>query len=415
MVLEGKTIVLGVSGGIAAYKACTLCSRLTQKGAGVRVVMTRSATKFVQPLTFQSLSRHQVYTDTFAEQDPSVIAHIDLADHADLILVAPATANIIGKLAGGIADDMLSTTLLATEAPIWMAPAMNGHMYAHPAVQDNMNKLKSWGVHFLEPGEGQLACGYVGRGRLAEPEQILERVERFFRDEQLPSAKNVQNRLAGQHAQWWQGKRLLVTAGPTREAIDPVRYLSNHSSGKMGYAVAETGAALGAEVTLVSGPTDLKDPPDIKVVRVTTTADMYQAVLNEFAKTDVVVKAAAVADYRPQHVSSQKIKKDEDRLQITLEKTEDILHALGQRKTDQILVGFAAETNDVEEHARQKMHKKNLDFIVANNVTEAGAGFGTETNIVTIFHRSGGKRALPLLKKEEVALELLKMVADYSG
>jgi phosphopantothenoylcysteine decarboxylase/phosphopantothenate--cysteine ligase len=408
-------IVLGVSGGIAAYKAATICSQLKQKGADVRVIMTKSATQFVQPLTFQTLSRHYVYTDTFDEADPAVVSHIDLADHADLFLISPATANIIGKLANGLADDMLSTTLLATEAPVWMAPAMNGHMLNHPAVQDNMRKLVERGVRMVSPGEGLLACGYVGKGRLAEPELIIAEVENYFRYPS-PSPSLAQSEMMtptpSSQDSWWKGKKILVTAGPTREEIDPVRYLSNYSSGKMGYAIAEMAVALGAKVTLVSGPVSLPAPEQVDLIAVSTTEEMYQAVLNKYDDMDVVIKAAAVADYQPTQVTEEKIKKTGDTLVLTLKKTKDILQSLGQLKKKQILVGFAAETNNVEEFALKKIEKKNLDFVVANNVTLEGAGFGTDTNVVTIYHSSGKKIELPLLNKKEVALQVLRTVAD---
>jgi phosphopantothenoylcysteine decarboxylase/phosphopantothenate--cysteine ligase len=411
MSLHGKLIVLGVSGGIAAYKAATICSQLKQKGADVRVIMTESATQFVQPLTFQTLSRHHVYIDTFEEADQSVVSHIDLADHADLFLISPATANIIGKLANGIADDMLSTTLLATEAPVWMAPAMNGHMLNHPAVQENINRLIGRGVRMLQPGEGQLACGYVGKGRLAEPEEIIAAVEAYFHSNGLtgtsssPAPKDV----------WWQGKKLLITAGPTREEIDPVRYLSNYSSGKMGYAIAQAAVELGAQVTLVSGPVSLTTPKGVNLIAVHSTEEMFEAVMNEYEQMDVVIKAAAVADYQPVQIEEIKIKKDDDTLVLNLKKTKDILLTLGQQKENQILVGFAAETDKLEEHALKKLKKKNLDFVVANNVTTEGAGFGTETNVVTIYSKSGETIVLPLMTKLEVAKQLLRTVAEANA
>ncbi|GAA0358858.1 bifunctional phosphopantothenoylcysteine decarboxylase/phosphopantothenate--cysteine ligase CoaBC [Bacillus horti] len=447
MSVKGKMIVLGVSGGIAAYKAATICSQLTQRGADVRVIMTESATKFIQPLTFQTLSRNHVYVDTFQEADASVVSHIDLADHADLFLIAPATANIIGKLANGLADDMLSTTLLATEAPIWMAPAMNGHMLEHPAVQQNITTLKSRGVGLLQPGEGQLACGYVGKGRLPDPEEIIGHVVSYFLQlsNQQKSAEidtnlsnpnqtafnqstsvasdfgsvssnaNISNTLNDDPstASWWKGKKLLVTAGPTREEIDPVRYLSNYSSGKMGFAIAEMAASLGAQVTLISGPVELATPAQVERVNVVSTEDMLQQVLSRYEETDVVIKSAAVADYTPIHVAEKKIKKAGESLLLELKKTQDILQTLGEQKKHQILVGFAAETNQVEEHARQKLKKKNLDFVVANDVTEEGAGFGTDTNIVTIYHRSGEKQELQKMSKSDVARKLLELVATY--
>lgn len=411
MSIQGKMIVLGVTGGIAAYKACHICSALKQKGADVRVIMTQSATKFVQPLTFQTLSRQHVYTDTFEEAEPSVVSHIDLADHADMFLVAPATANIIGKYALGLADDMLSTTLLATQAPVWMAPAMNGHMYEHAAVQHNLQLLKERGVHFLDPAEGQLACGYVGKGRLLEPELIVEHIENYFNklhtDVHQSSNDYVQS--------FWKNKKVVITSGPTQESIDPVRYLSNHSSGKMGHALAKVAGCLGAKVTLVTGPTHLQPPSGVDVVDVLSTDDMFEAVVSRFADSDVVIKAAAVADYKPVHVENKKIKKTDEQLMIQLTKTKDILAKLGEMKKDQLLIGFAAETNDVQQYALKKLTKKNLDFVVANNVLVEGAGFGTETNIVTIYDKTGEAFELPIMSKEKVANEILAFVANKSG
>ncbi|RTE08673.1 bifunctional phosphopantothenoylcysteine decarboxylase/phosphopantothenate--cysteine ligase CoaBC [Paenibacillus whitsoniae] len=394
--LQGKTIVLGVCGGIAAYKAAALTSKLTQAGATVRVIMTESAVQFVAPLTFQTLSRHHVFVDTFDEKDPSVVSHINLADSADLVLIAPATANMIGKLALGLGDDMLSTTLLATEAPIWVAPAMNVHMYANPAVQANMQTLASRGVRFIEPGEGQLACGYVGKGRLAEPEEIFAAVERFFAGEKKPLA----------------GKRVLVTAGGTVERLDPVRYLTNDSSGKMGYAIAEEAVRMGAQVTLVSGPTALSAPAGAQLVRVQSALDMREAVLSRLDAQDVVVKAAAVADYRPAEAATQKIKKKADTLTLQLVKNPDILQEIGTLKTHQFVIGFAAETENLDDYAMDKLNRKNCDLIVGNDVSQAGAGFGTDTNIVRIYDRSGLVQALSLRSKSEVARELLQLAAQ---
>lgn len=403
MSIQGKKIVLGVTGGIAAYKAAIICSQLKQRGADIKVIMTESATKFVQPLTFQTLSTNHVYTDTFLERDPSVVAHIDLADHTDLFLVAPATANLIAKLAHGLADDMLSTTLLATESPIWIAPAMNGHMLAHPAVQENMAILKKRGVRILQSGEGLLACGYVGQGRLLEPELIIGEVEQFFLEKE-----GLNNPLSN----WWKGKKVLITAGPTREEIDPVRYISNYSSGKMGFALARMAANFGAEVNLISGPVHQTPPANVRFTSVVSTEEMYQAVLTHYEQADVVIKAAAVADYQVVQKAPKKIKKDEEHLTLELVKTKDILKALGEKKSKQILVGFAAETNDLEIHALEKLKKKNLDFIVANDLTAPGAGFGTDTNIVTIYNKSGAKIELPLQSKDMVAQQILLTVAE---
>ncbi|MBN8207422.1 bifunctional phosphopantothenoylcysteine decarboxylase/phosphopantothenate--cysteine ligase CoaBC [Bacillus sp. NTK071] len=394
MSLKGKKILLCVSGGIAVFKAAALTSKLYQTGAEVKVLMTNSASEFVTPLTFQTLSRNDVYRDTFEEKDPSSVAHIDIADWADLVLIAPATANMIGKLANGIADDMMSTTLLATEAPVWVAPAMNVHMYDHPAVKKNMDTLKSFGCHFLEPGEGLLACGYVGKGRMAEPEDILSTLGTYF--------KSVTNDL--------EGKQIVITAGPTREAVDPVRYFTNYSSGKMGFALAEQAAKRGAEVTLIAGPVSLPTPENVKRINVVTADDMFQAVIKAADLADVVIKAAAVADYRPALVSSEKVKKSEDAIAIEMERTKDILWTLGQMKTNQILVGFAAESERLDEYAQKKLEKKNLDLICANNIKAEGAGFDKDTNVMTLMRRDGERVELPLQSKHEAANRILDEV-----
>jgi phosphopantothenoylcysteine decarboxylase/phosphopantothenate--cysteine ligase len=396
-VLQGKTIVLGVCGGIAAYKAAALTSKLTQAGAVVRVIMTRSAVQFVAPLTFQTLSRHHVFVDTFDEKDPAVVSHINLADSADLVLIAPATANTIGKLALGLGDDMLSTTLLATMAPIWVAPAMNVHMYANPAVQTNMETLLRRGVRFIEPGEGQLACGYVGKGRLAEPEEIFAAVERHFQGE------------AGRLA----GKRVLVTAGGTVERLDPVRYLTNDSSGKMGYAIAEEAVRMGAKVTLVSGPSALTVPEGVQLVPVQSALDMREAVLSRLGESQLIIKAAAVADYRPAVVAEQKIKKKADSLTLELIKNPDILQEIGTLKTkEQFVIGFAAETEALDEHAMDKLKRKNCDLIVGNDVSQEGAGFGGDTNVVRFYDQNGLVQALPIQSKWDVARKLLELAAE---
>ncbi|NOU95221.1 bifunctional phosphopantothenoylcysteine decarboxylase/phosphopantothenate--cysteine ligase CoaBC [Paenibacillus sp. LMG 31456] len=393
--LRNKTIVLGVSGGIAAYKAAAICSKLAQAGADVRVIMTESATRFIAPLTFQTLSRHDVIVDTFDEKDAAVVSHIDLADRADLVVVAPATANIIAKMAHGLADDMLTTTLLATTAPVLVAPAMNVHMYAHPAVQANMETLAGRGVLFVEPGTGQLACGYVGKGRLEEPEQIVEAIHRFFMEE-------------GQ----LRGKKVLVTAGGTVERIDPVRYLTNDSSGKMGYAIAEAARSMGAEVTLVTGKASLSVPNGVSVVHVESAQNMLEAVLERLPGSDIVIKAAAVADYRPVEKAVQKIKKNEQEMTLTLVKNQDILQTIGSMKKNQFIVGFAAETERIDEYAMGKLLKKNCDLLVANDVTQEGAGFGTDTNVVRIYDKNGLVRALPIMTKLGVARELLTLIAE---
>ncbi|MCZ0756070.1 bifunctional phosphopantothenoylcysteine decarboxylase/phosphopantothenate--cysteine ligase CoaBC [Anoxybacillus sp. J5B_2022] len=394
--IQGKNILLCVTGGIAVYKAAALTSQLTQRGANVKVIMSEAACKFVTPLTFQALSRHDVYIDTFEEKQAAVIAHIDLADWADLVLVAPATANTIGKLANGIADNMVTTTLLATTAPVWIAPAMNVHMYDHPAVRENIEKLVRFGYRLIEPAEGHLACGYVGKGRLEEPETIIAAIEHYF----SPSSQLL------------KGKKVLVTAGPTREKMDPVRFFTNRSTGKMGYAIAEAAAELGAEVTLISGPTSLPSPANVETVRIESAQQMYEEVIKRFPYVDIVIKSAAVADYRPKHVFQEKMKKQPGDLVIELERTIDILKTLGEQKTTQFLVGFAAETERVEQYARAKLQSKNLDMIVANNVAQEGAGFAGDTNIVTIFKRDGSVISLPLLPKKRVAEEILKVIAE---
>ncbi|MEK3703597.1 bifunctional phosphopantothenoylcysteine decarboxylase/phosphopantothenate--cysteine ligase CoaBC [Paenibacillus sp. FSL R7-0198] len=404
--LNGKKIVLGVTGGIAAYKAATLCSRLVQKGADVHVIMTASATQFITELTLQTLTRNTVYTDTFDEREPAVVSHIHLADLADLVLVAPATANVIAKMAHGMADDMLSTTLLATTAPVMIAPAMNVHMYDHPAVKHNMSLLVERGAMMIEPGEGLLACGYVGKGRLEEPESIVDVVERFF--EQRESADISWQ---GQ-APLLQGKKVVVTAGGTIERIDPVRYITNDSSGKMGFAIAAAARDLGADVKLVMGSTQAKPPENVELIPVQSAQDMYEAVTREWDDADIVVKAAAVADYRPKEVYTEKIKKKGDTLSLELVKNIDILETLGKQKTHQFLIGFAAETQSVEMYAREKLERKNCDLIVANDVTRTGAGFGTDTNAVHIYDREGLVEELPVLAKDDVAHRLLRIAAE---
>ncbi|MDT9719714.1 bifunctional phosphopantothenoylcysteine decarboxylase/phosphopantothenate--cysteine ligase CoaBC [Paenibacillus sp. ClWae2A] len=404
--LNGKKIVLGVTGGIAAYKAATLCSRLVQKGADVHVIMTASATQFITELTLQTLTRNTVYTDTFDEREPAVVSHIHLADLADLVLVAPATANVIAKMAHGMADDMLSTTLLATTAPVMIAPAMNVHMYDHPAVKHNMNLLVERGAMMIEPGEGLLACGYVGKGRLEEPESIVDVVERFF--EQRESADRSRQ---GQ-ASLLQGKKVVVTAGGTIERIDPVRYITNDSSGKMGFAIAAAARDLGADVKLVLGNTQAKPPENVELIPVQSAQDMYEAVTREWDDADIVVKAAAVADYRPKEVYTEKIKKKGDTLSLELVKNIDILETLGKQKTHQFLIGFAAETQSVEMYAREKLERKNCDLIVANDVTRTGAGFGTDTNAVHIYDREGLVEELQVMAKDDVAHRLLRIAAE---
>ena len=393
--LNGKKILLCVTGGIAVYKAAALTSKLTQLGVSVKVLLSEAAGKFVTPLTFQALSKNEVYTDTFDEKHPQVVAHVNLADWADLVLVAPATANTIGKFANGIADNMITTTLLASEAPVWIAPAMNVHMYDHPAVKKNIATLAEYGCKFIEPSEGYLACGYMGKGRLEEPDKIVSLLREYFQGNDLSLS----------------GKRLLITAGPTREKIDPVRYITNHSTGKMGYAIAEEAAKAGAEVLLVSGPVSLCAPKGVQVVSVESAQEMYDAVIEKFNEFDVVIKTAAVADYRPKKSHDQKMKKQPGDQILELARTKDILYELGQKKDKQLLIGFAAETNQVEQYAKEKLAKKNADMIVANNVQTEGAGFGTDTNIVTIFKKDGTSFELPKMSKHQVAQHLLKEIS----
>lgn len=388
-----------MTGGIAVYKSVALVSKLSQAGANVKVIMTESAMEFVTPLTFQAMSRNDVFFDTFDEKDSRVIAHIDLADWADLIIVAPATANVIGKLANGIADDMVTTTLLATTAKVWIAPAMNVDMYENKAVVRNIATLSNDGYEFIEPSEGFLACGYIGKGRLEEPEKIASLVQAHFTPKQLPLS----------------GKKVVVTAGPTLERIDPVRYISNFSSGKMGYSMAEAAAQLGAETVLISGPVALDKPKGVKVIDVESAADMYEAVCAEYDDAAIVVKSAAVADYRPAIIHEQKIKKSDDDAVIELERTTDILQTLGEEKKDQLLVGFAAETENVMTNGKRKLARKNLDYIIVNDVTNPDGGFGNETNVVTLLSKDGLNQPYPAMPKKELALRLLTRIIEAEG
>lgn len=389
---EKKNILLCVSGGIAVFKAAALTSKLVQNNFNVKVVLTESATKFVTPLTFQALSREPVYIDTFVEPDPSKIAHIDIADWADLVVIAPATANVIGKLANGIADDMVTTTLLATTAPVMIAPAMNVHMYHHPAVMKNMETLRSYGYEIIEPNAGYLACGYEGKGRMVEPEEIITRITYHFTKKEYPD---------------WHGKKILITAGPTRETVDPVRFFTNRSSGKMGYAIAEEAAKRGALVTLISGPTQLSAPHGVKLVQVESAAQMYDAVLAHFDDTHIVVKAAAVADYRPKEIFDQKMKKQDGAWRIEMERTKDILKTLGERRTHQTLIGFAAESENIEDYAKGKIQSKNVHMIAANSIVNPGSGFQGDTNELTLYKRNGEVIPIPMATKNEVAKKLL--------
>lgn len=391
--LKGKNIVVGVAGGIAVYKVVDLVSRLKKQGANVYVIMTQAAANFVTPLTFREISGHPVVVDMWAETKNWNVEHIALASIADVFLLAPATGNIIGKIANGIADDMLSTTVMATTAPVIMAPAMNTNMYLNPIVQDNMAKLTKLGYRLIEPDSGPLACGTEGIGRLPNPEIIEKKIIELFK---LKSD--------------FAGKNILITAGGTQEAIDPVRYIGNRSSGKMGYALASGAVARGAKVTLVSGPTHLLPPPGVDVQYVESAEQMRNTVLAHYSDSDIVIKAAAVADYRPQVICENKIKKNSSILELTLEKTPDILFELGQLKKHQILIGFAAETEQLLAHAQGKLAKKNLDMIVANDITMPGAGFNVDTNIVKLLYPDGSIEALPKMSKEELAGVILDKI-----
>lgn len=387
-----KRVLLAVSGGIAAFKAAAFTSKLVQADYDVKVMMTKNAQQFITPLTFQALARNIVYTDTFEEPDPEGIAHIDVADWADLIFIAPASANLIGKLANGIADDMVTTTLLAATAPIYMAPAMNVHMYSHPAVQRNMKQLEMDGCHFVEPDEGYLACGYTGKGRMAEPEDLLSMVNHFF---------------IRQAHQAWHNKKVVITAGPTQETIDPVRFLSNRSSGKMGFSLAAEAAARGAEVVLISGPTALPTPHGVKRVDVVSAEEMYNSVMEFKAGADLIIKAAAVSDYKPAETSSRKMKKTNEPQELKMERTKDILKELGQTRGKEILVGFAAESNDIKEYAIKKLNNKNADVICANSIIETGQGFQSDMNALTLFFKDGTQSDIPLTSKSEASRNIL--------
>lgn len=394
--MDEKNVVLGVTGGIAVYKAAEIVRGLGKENINVHVIMTRAATKFVTPLTFQELSRNPVAVDMFVPPAEWHVQHIALATRADVFLIAPATANVIGKIACGIADDLLTTTVMATRAPVVIAPAMNTNMLTNPIVQANIDKLRALGYHFIAPAVGELACGTEGAGRLPDPTAIVTYVVGLL------SAQRD-----------YVGKTVLVTAGGTREPIDPVRYIGNRSSGKMGYALAAAAAARGAKVILVSGPTALTPPANTQVIAVETTAQMYQAVIDVAPKADIIIKAAAVADFRPQHPAPEKIKKRDGTLSLVLEKNPDILCELGRRKVSgQVLVGFAAETQDLLDNAKEKLVKKNLDMIVANDITQAGAGFDAETNIVRLLYRDGKVESLPLMTKRLLADTILDRIRN---
>ena len=399
--LSGKTVLLGVTGGIACYKAAELASALVKQHCKVRVLMTKNATEFIAPLTFESLTGNPVAVDTFDRDRPWEIEHIALADQADLVLIAPATANVLAKLAHGLADDMLTTTVLACDCPKLAAPAMNTRMYENAVTQDNLDALRRYGWEIIEPVSGRLACGATGKGKLPDPERLLEAVLHALT-----------------HRKDMTGLKVLVTAGPTREALDPVRYLTNLSTGRMGYAVARAAAARGADVTLVTGPTELPRPPYMaEVVEVTSARQMFEAVTARSAEMDLIVKAAAVADYRPATVAENKIKKTRfgTDLSLPLERTDDILAWLGAHKRDgQVLCGFSMETADLLEHSREKLEKKRVDLIAANNLREEGAGFGTSTNLLT-FLTADAVIPLPLMSKTEAAHQLLDELLRLMG
>ena len=392
-----KCVVIGVTGGIAVYKALDVISALRKKDIEVHVIMTESATKFVNPLTFQSISQNMVVTDMFAEPKAWEIQHISLAQKADLMLIAPATANIIGKVANGISDDMLSTTIMAaSKAKVIFAPAMNTHMYQNRIVQGNIEKLKSYGYDFIEPASGRLACGDIGVGKLADVNTIVERVLTELNDKE----------------QDLNGKKVLISAGPTIAPIDPVRYITNRSTGKMGYAIAEEARDRGAEVILVSGPTNLNPPKNVRIINIKTNEEMKNEILQYFEWADIVIKSAAVADYKAKEYSKEKIKKGEGDLNICLTRDNDILKSLGDIKTHQILVGFAAESNDVLKNAEKKLKNKNLDFIVANDITASDTGFGSEDNKVVILSKNNEKLELDKMSKKEVASNIFDMILE---
>ncbi len=393
--LREKHIVLGVSGGIAAYKIASLASMLKKQSADITVIMTRNATNFINPITFETLTGNKCLVDTFDRNFKHSVEHVSLAKQTDVFLVAPASANVIAKAAHGLADDMLTTTLLACECPKLVAPAMNTRMYRNPVLQDNLKLLTHYGMQVITPATGYLACGDTGEGKMPDPEVLFEAILRALRPKDMA------------------GLKVLVTAGPTREKIDPVRYLSNHSTGKMGYAIARAAISRGAEVTLVTGKTDLTPPGEADTVEIVSAADMARAVKERARDQDIIIKAAAVADYRPKYTADEKMKKSDSGLNIELERTEDILGFLGAHKMQgQFLCGFSMETENMLENSREKLRKKNLDLIVANNLKEQGAGFGTDTNIVTLLSPTDTVQ-LPLLSKEEVAHRLLDYILEH--
>lgn len=394
--LSGKKILIGVSGGIATYKVCELIRELKKQGAACRVVMTAAARQFVTPLTFSTLAETPVLCEMFDNSHTDAVVHIEAARWADAILLVPATANLLGKVANGIADNLLTTIIMASDAPVIWCPAMNTKMFLNPIVQHNIEKLKSFKYHFVAPGSGNLACNELGVGRLAEKDEILQKLRQVLFQT---------NSLAG--------KRILVTAGRTEEKIDPVRFLTNRSSGKMGFALAEAAVLRGAQTTLISGPNHLTPFPEVKLIRIQSAEEMAQAVFEEWTNQDALIMAAAVADFRIAHISKNKLKKQNAVLSLELEKTEDILTKLGQQKGDKILVGFAVETENVLENATAKLKSKNLDFIVTNNPLEPGAGFGTDTNVVNLLDQTGSVETLPRMSKAAVAERILDKLSDY--
>lgn len=393
---KGKNIILGVTSSIAAYKSANVASALVKKGCNVNVLMTENATNFINPLTFEELTKHKCIIDTFDRNVQYNVAHISLAVSADAFIIAPASANVIGKIANGIADDMLTTTVMACKCPVIISPAMNTNMYENPIVQDNLAKLERFGYIIVPPAEGRLACGAIGKGKMPDEQVLLDYLERALSDKQD-----------------FKGKRVLVTAGPTQESIDPVRYITNHSSGKMGYAVARQAMLRGAEVTLVSGKVNLPPVPFVKMIYITTAEDMYNAVTSEFENTDIVIKAAAVADFRPKRIADDKLKKADGMDSIELEPTKDILKELGKNKKDRFICGFSMETKNMTENSRKKLENKNLDMIVCNNLKVEGAGFQGDTNVVTVIDKTNITE-LSIMSKTEVADKILDRIAEIN-
>ncbi len=393
--LSQQNIVVGVTGGIAAYKMVDVVSQLRKAGFNVHVIMTANASQFINPLTFQTISQNAVMVDQFQAPSHWDVRHISMADKADLFLIAPASANMIGKIANGIADDMLSTTVMATTAPVLIAPAMNVHMYENEIVQQNINRLKALGYQFIDPEFGRLACGYEGKGRLASNDVIVNTILEFNCLKDL------------------QGQKVLITAGPTREHLDPVRFFSNPSTGKMGYALASQAGKRGASVTLISGPSHLPDPKDVNTVRVQTAQQMYEAVLEHECDADIIIGAAAVADYRPVQQAAQKIKKAQDELTLTLVKNPDILREIGKHKNNRILVGFAAETHEPLKYGLEKLVKKNLDLIVINNVSDSDAGFAVDTNRVVLMDVEGNEEKIELTSKQQIAIAIWDYIVKH--